>query len=56
VFAHARRRLTLIYIAMFAVVIIVFSLAFLVLMAIVLEPDFDLSPDTSQHPGRANRI
>jgi signal transduction histidine kinase len=47
VFAHARRRLTLIYIAMFAVVIIVFSLAFLVLMAIVLEPDFDLSPDTS---------
>jgi signal transduction histidine kinase len=32
---------------MFAVVILVFSLAFLGLMAIVLAPDFDLSPDTS---------
>jgi signal transduction histidine kinase len=46
-FAQARRRLTVIYIAMFAIVILVFSVAFLALMAIVLEPDFDLSPDTS---------
>jgi len=46
-FANARRRLTITYIAMFAAVIAVFSLAFLVLMAIVLQPDFDLSPDTS---------
>src|SRR5207248_215923 len=28
-------------------VIVVFSVAFLALIAIVLEPDFDLSPDTS---------
>jgi two-component system, OmpR family, sensor histidine kinase CiaH len=46
-FVHARRRLTAIYIAMFAVVIVVFSIAFLALIAIVLAPDFDLSPDTS---------
>jgi signal transduction histidine kinase len=46
-FAQARRRLTIIYIAMFALVIGVFSVAFLALMAIVLQPDFDLAPDTS---------
>lgn len=46
-FAHARRRLTVAYIAMFALVVGVFSLAFLVLIAIVLEPNFDLAPDTS---------
>ncbi len=46
-FAHARRRLTAIYIVMFAIVIVVFSLAFLLLLSIVLQPDFDLAPDTS---------
>jgi signal transduction histidine kinase len=44
-FVRARRRLTLLYLAMFALAIAVFSLAFLVLIAIVLEPDFDLTPD-----------
>lgn len=46
-FARARRRLTVAYIAMFGIVMGVFSVAFLVLIAIVLQPDFDLAPDTS---------
>ncbi len=46
-FSRARRRLTLAYIVMFALVLVLFSLVFLALMAIVLEPNFDLSPDTS---------
>jgi signal transduction histidine kinase len=45
VFARARRRLTLLYVAMFTLAIAVFSLAFLVLIVIVLEPDFDLTSD-----------
>jgi len=44
-FERARRRLTLLYVSMFTLAIVVFSLAFLVLVAIVLEPDFDLTPD-----------
>jgi signal transduction histidine kinase len=47
IFARARRRLTLAYIVMFALVLGIFSLAFLALIAIVLEPNFDLAPDTS---------
>jgi len=46
-FNRARRRLTIAYLLMFALVLLLFSLAFLGLMAIVLEPNFDLSPDTS---------
>ncbi|MEP7360544.1 MAG: HAMP domain-containing sensor histidine kinase [Chloroflexota bacterium] len=46
-FAHARRRLTLAYIVMFALVLIGFTIAFLVLISIVLAPNFDLAPDTS---------
>jgi signal transduction histidine kinase len=46
-FAQARRRLTAAYIVIFAAVIGTFSLAFLVLLAIFLEPDFDLVPETS---------
>lgn len=46
-FAHARRRLTAAYIAMFAIALVTFSLAFLALIAVILEPDFDLAPDTS---------
>jgi len=47
IFARARRRLTVVYVAMFALVMGTFSLAFLALIAVILEPDFDVAPDTS---------
>ena len=46
-FGLARRRLTVAYIALFGVFIAAFSAVFLVLVAIVMQPDFDLSPDAS---------
>ena len=46
-FARARRRLAWIYVALFGLVIFLFSIGFLVLIAIVMEPDFDLAPDAS---------
>ncbi len=46
-FAHARRRLTLAYIVMFAIAMGVFSLSFLAFIAVALEPNFDIAPDAS---------
>lgn len=46
-FAQARRRLTVTYIVLFASVMAIFSVAFLILIAVILEPNFDLAPDTS---------
>jgi signal transduction histidine kinase len=42
---RARIRLTLLFVAMFAVVLGFFSVVFYVAFAIVLQPDFDLDPD-----------
>ncbi len=42
---RARIRLTLVYIAMFAIVLGVFSVVFYVAFAIVLQPDFDVDPE-----------
>ena len=46
-FNRARRRLTIAYIVLFGILIAAFSGVFLVLIAIVMQPDFDLSPDVS---------
>lgn len=46
-FAQARRRLTVAYIAIFTVVIGIFSLAFFALITVILQPNFDVAPDTS---------
>ena len=46
-FAQARRRLTLAYIVMFALALGAFSISFLVLIAVILQPNFDVAPDTS---------
>jgi signal transduction histidine kinase len=45
-FAQARRRLTVVYIGMFALVMGVFTVSFLVLIAVILQPNFDVVPDT----------
>ncbi len=42
---RARIRLTLLFIAMFAIVLAVFSVVFYVAFAIVLQPDFDVAPE-----------
>ena len=44
-FRRARQRLTLLYVAMFAIVLICFSAAFFIGLALVLEPDFDVGPE-----------
>ncbi len=44
-FAQARRRLTLLYIALFALVLGVFSAAFYVGFTTILVPTFDITPD-----------
>ena len=44
-FARARRRLAIRYLALFAAVIISFSLVFLVVLALVLRPAFDIAPE-----------
>jgi signal transduction histidine kinase len=44
-FRRARIRLTLLYIALFALVLGVFSVVFYVAFAIVLQPDFDITPE-----------
>ncbi len=41
---RARIRLTLLYVAMFAVVLVVFSVVFYVAFALVLQPDIDVDP------------
>jgi signal transduction histidine kinase len=44
-FRRARIRLTLLYIALFALVLGVFSVVFYVAFTIVLQPDFDITPE-----------
>jgi signal transduction histidine kinase len=44
-FRRARLRLTLLYIALFAIALGIFAAVFYVAFAILLEPDFDVSPD-----------
>ena len=46
-FARARRRLTLAYIAVFALVFGLFTAVFFVALAIVLQPDFDVDPNAT---------
>jgi signal transduction histidine kinase len=49
-FGHARRRLAVRYAAISAVVLAVFSLAFLGVMAVLLQPDFDVGPEVAAPP------
>jgi signal transduction histidine kinase len=44
-FSRARRRLTLQYVALFAVVLVVFSAIFYIALAAALQPLFDLAPE-----------
>ncbi len=44
-FRRARRRLTLLYIALFALALTVFSVAFYVVFSTVLAPTFDIAPE-----------
>jgi signal transduction histidine kinase len=46
-FGHARRRLAIRYAAISAVVLAVFSLAFLGGLAVILRPDFDIGPEVA---------
>lgn len=46
-FAQARRRLAGRYLILFTVVLVVFSLSFLVVLAVVLQPAFDIAPEVS---------
>jgi signal transduction histidine kinase len=46
-FQRARRRLTATYIALFALVLAVFSIAFFAVLALVLQPAFDIAPEIS---------
>lgn len=46
-FRRARVRLTLLYIGLFALVLIVFSVVFYVAIATVLQPAFDIAPELS---------
>jgi signal transduction histidine kinase len=46
-FRHARRRLALRYAVVSAIVLAAFSLAFLTLMFLLLQPDFDVGPEVS---------
>jgi signal transduction histidine kinase len=49
-FNRARRRLALFYIGLFALIFGVFSVAFYLVLTIVLQPDFDIDADSSS-PG-----
>jgi signal transduction histidine kinase len=59
-FGRARRRLTLVYVLIFALLFGIFSLAFYVTMSLVLEPDFDVDPaattDRSEHAAYTTAI
>jgi signal transduction histidine kinase len=46
-FNRARRRLAILYVGLFASVLIAFSLAVYWVLAMVLQPNFDIAPDTS---------
>jgi signal transduction histidine kinase len=47
VFVKARRRLALRYLVLFTIVVVVFSVVFLAVLAIVLQPAFDIAPELS---------
>lgn len=52
-FARARRRLAIRYLALFGLVLTAFSVLFLVVIAVVLQPAFDIAPEVSnQEAGR----
>jgi signal transduction histidine kinase len=44
-FAQARRRLAVRYLVLFVIVLIAFSLVFFVVLAVALQPDFDIGPE-----------
>ena len=46
-FSRARRRLTLLYIALFALVLGIFTLVFVGALAVTLAPAFDIAPELS---------
>ncbi len=46
-FAHARRRLAIRYLLLFFVVLVVFSATFAVVLAVALQPAFDIAPEVS---------
>lgn len=46
-FQRARRRLTLLYAGLFGGVLLLFSIAFYLLLALVLQPEFDIAPEIS---------
>ena len=46
-FARARRRLALRYLLLFGVVLVAFSVVFLVVLGVVLQPAFDIAPEVS---------
>jgi signal transduction histidine kinase len=54
VFPRARRRLALRYLGLFTVVLIAFSAVFLIALAVVLQPAFDIAPEVSN--GEAARL
>jgi signal transduction histidine kinase len=53
-FGRARRRLTLQYVALFALVLVVFSAIFYFALAAVLQPLFDLAPEISSEQAASN--
>src|SRR5262249_48411784 len=53
-FDRARRRLTLLYVALFGIALVVFSGVFFIVLTIALNPNFDLTPDSaSEHTATA---
>jgi signal transduction histidine kinase len=46
-FDRARRRLTLLYVLIFAVVLVLFSVAFWTVLSLALQPSFDFGPELS---------
>ena len=44
-FQRARRRLTATYVLLFALVLGIFSVAFFAVLALVLQPAFDIAPE-----------
>jgi signal transduction histidine kinase len=46
-FERARRRLTIVYLILFAATIAIFSAIFFVAIAVALQPDFDVAPELS---------
>lgn len=50
-FAQARRRLAIRYLALFAIVIVSFSVVFLLVLVLALRPAFDIAPEIDSVPG-----